>query len=227
MKFRWTLAAAFFLVQSLPVLAQGWGGTGLIAPSRNAVPSAQNPAAPRCITVGGQSLGGTPCPSGSTLFNDSSGVTFVGPITNLPAGVDYTNSGLGVNVSGVVESNQCPSGYCNLIATLPLTSFANAASMSAQIGAINSQLAATNGQVSLVSLDGWMAAAMAASLAPTSPLEGRTNRVGLNMATMGGQSALAVGYSHIHDDFDVNAGLSFGASRSGYVAGRVGLGFSW
>ena len=96
-----------------------------------------------------------------------------------------------------------------------------------QVAAINSQLSLLLKMNAQVQKDVWIGSALAASLVNVTPQDGNSNRLGINVATVQGQSAFSVNYAHVSGPLDFNAGMSFSASNSRYATARVGIGFSW
>lgn len=106
--------------------------------------------------------------------------------------------------------------------------------LNAQMAAVTKDLAIISNQVaSLVVAQretekhAWIGSALASALVAVAPAEGKTNRLGINMATVQGQSAMGLNYAHVSGGWDVNAGVAISTSQSRYAEGRVGVGFSW
>jgi hypothetical protein len=211
---------------SAPATAQSlnnsWTDTSVIPRVQNA-PSFYGPANNVvCASVALPAGVAPPCPAGTTLVGNSSVQS--GTMATLPAGTDRIDAGLALQARGVVASPLCTTGYCDLFATVPLSSFANSRSVDAALAALQSQSVALAARADQ---HAWMGSAMAASLASMAPAEGLKNRAGVNMATAGGQSAVGFNYTHVEDGLDMTAGLAMGTSSSKFMAGRVGFGVSW
>jgi hypothetical protein len=104
---------------------------------------------------------------------------------------------------------------------LPIADFANA-------NEVNQQLAQMQGSFALrfaaLSHQAAEYSAMAAALHGSEPIDGRTNRLGLNFATLGGRQAAAVNYVHVVNDVDLNAGVAW---SNGTALAQAGVGVSW
>ncbi len=92
---------------------------------------------------------------------------------------------------------------------------------------LSSQFQALSGNVRVAERRAWMGSALAAAIPDVSPSPGKTNRIGANVATVEGQSAIGIAYSHISGAFDFNVGASFSTSYEHHALGRAGMGFSW
>lgn len=117
-------------------------------------------------------------------------------------------------------------------ATLPLnlTEFArerDVQTLQSQSAAFQSELATLSNSFRKSLKGAWIGSALSGSLVTVNPREGDTNRLGMNVSTVQGQSAIGISYIHTEDEFDINAGLAISASSSRYSEARVGLGFSW
>jgi hypothetical protein len=66
--------------------------------------------------------------------------------------------------------------------------------------------------------------AIAATMGFAMPLDGRENRIGYNMGTIGGATAFAMTYTHVSGPLDFHAGVS---TTGRFAGGTVGLGYSW
>jgi len=96
-----------------------------------------------------------------------------------------------------------------------------------QLASLSAQIAGLQRSVSDANKHAWIGSALASSLVSVAPLPGNTNRLGMNVATVQGQSAVGFNYSHASGRIDLNAGVSLSTSQSRYAEGRVGIGFNW
>ena len=101
------------------------------------------------------------------------------------------------------------------------------ANTAAQLAAVNSELSSLAKQSAQAQQDAWIGSALAASIVNIAPQDGKTNRFGMNMATVQGQGALSFSYTHVNGATDFNAGVAFSTKSTRYALARVGVGFSW
>jgi hypothetical protein len=79
-----------------------------------------------------------------------------------------------------------------------------------------------------VQADASRAAALSTSLTAMMPAEGHKNRVGTEFATVGGETAFGLSYTHLSGPVDLNLGVAVGVHGPGGEAlARGGFGYSW
>jgi hypothetical protein len=101
------------------------------------------------------------------------------------------------------------------------------ASTASQFTDVNAEISRLQQLNALTNKQIWIGSALAASLVNVSPADGKTNRIGTNIATVQGQNAISINYSHVGESVDFNAGVAFSTSNSRYATARVGIGYSW
>ncbi len=167
-----------------------------------------------------------PCPANSSTtyagYMPSSTYT---NITTLPANI--SNANVAVNIQGFYADPASPSGLSTIYASVPLSSFATASSVSAlsdKIDAFVAQQEASNQQAHDDQIRTQKGVAMASALSIMAPAPGATNRLALGTAAFSGQGAVSINYTHQSGGID----MSFAAAFSGnQTLGKAAVGVSW
>ncbi len=158
--------------------------------------------------------------SGTISLNQFASAAYVGQLAQGVAANSTSIGGLQSNLSALtaIVGSQGSS-----ISSLQ----AQDSAFASQFAAISAEMANFDRLLSDANKHAWIGSALASSLVNVAPMEGATNRLGMNMATVQGQNAIGINYSHVAGPIDMNAGVSLSTSNTRYAEGRVGIGFSW
>jgi hypothetical protein len=186
----------------VPATGNGFGGI---------LTSSQNPS---IYQVGSQfSVGGVSAPLQITGQESIALVCGSPPFNSCPESGQVTSPGVGTiayNVAGGL--------------TVPLNDFALSSTVAQIQSSFAEQISQLQSQYSALSIRTADFTTMAAALHGMMPLNGMTNRMGLNVSMVDGRQGVALNYVHVSDVFDFDAGAAM-AGRD--AMGQVGIGVSW
>ncbi len=244
MKLFWMAAIAAFF--ATPVMAQGWGGTpttGTITGASSGVDwnastwfgtstAHTTPLSIRCFKGTFPQYTLPPCAPGERLtytnvIADAGGNNVAVPsvaLTSLPALAAAADSQVGIGIAGAYKDPAAPGGISYMQGSIPLSQFAQASAVDADIAATNSRLDALSIRIDQSQRVAFQGVALAASLNLAPPSSGKQNRLAFGVGTFARQSAVSVNYTRQAGTFDFGIAAAF---ADGQALGKAGMGFNW
>lgn len=167
---------------------------------------------------------------GATYTLPNTTLVSVGGVPDRPNGTAVNPSKAYVIIGTVVKMGRGEPVFHETSSAISLTEFASAAGLNAlqtQVNSLEQTQNEFNQALGRISKQAWMGSALSAALVNAMPVNGLTNRLGFNGATVNGQSAISANYTYVHEQIDFNAGVAMNTNDTHYAIGRVGVGFSW
>lgn len=158
------------------------------------------------------------------LNNPAPNTTYI----TTPVGMVSLNQFAPASLVSVLQSTVTSHGQSILNLQTQNAAFATQmASVTQSLSAISNEISGLMNQQRQTEKHAWIGSALASALVVMPPAEGKANRLGMATATVQGQSAIGLNYSHVAGAWDFGAGAAVSTSHSKYVEGRVSFGFSW